>query len=67
MRPALIYPPLTDPTCGYHSLCYLDSYARAQGHAAATIIDANIEAFHYSYADLSYDWLVQQGAAESAR
>ncbi|MFD2767083.1 B12-binding domain-containing radical SAM protein [Micromonospora eburnea] len=66
MRPVLIYPPLTDPTCGYHSLCYLDSYARAQGQAAATIIDANIEAFHHSYTDLPYDWLTRQASVPSA-
>ncbi|GHG47836.1 B12-binding domain-containing radical SAM protein [Streptomyces griseocarneus] len=65
MRPVLIYPPLTDPTCGYHSLCYLDSYARAHGQAAAAIIDANIEAFHHSYTDLPHDWLVQQASAAS--
>ncbi|MFG3419807.1 B12-binding domain-containing radical SAM protein [Micromonospora sp. NPDC048063] len=65
MRPALIYPPLTDPTCGYHSLCYLDSYARAQGQAAATIIDANIEAFHHSYTDVPYDWLMRQASVPS--
>lgn len=65
MRPALIYPPLTDPTSGYHSLCYLDSYARAQGQAAATIIDANIEAFHHSYTATSYEWLTQQASAGS--
>ncbi|MFI6763102.1 B12-binding domain-containing radical SAM protein [Micromonospora sp. NPDC050417] len=66
MRPVLIYPPLTDPTCGYHSLCYLDSYARAHGQAAATIIDANIEAFHHSYTDVSYDWLIRQASDASA-
>lgn len=66
MRPVLIYPPLTDPTCGYHSLCYLDSYARAQGRAAATIIDANIEAFHYSYTKTPYDWLIRQASDISA-
>jgi anaerobic magnesium-protoporphyrin IX monomethyl ester cyclase len=49
VRSVLIYPPVTDPTSGYHSLCYIDSYARAQGLPAADIVDANIEAFHYSY------------------
>ncbi len=49
VRSVLIYPPVTDPTSGYHSLSYIDSYARAQGFPAADIIDANIEAFHYSY------------------
>jgi anaerobic magnesium-protoporphyrin IX monomethyl ester cyclase len=47
-RVALIYPPVTDPTSGYHSLSYLDSYARAQGLPAADLIDANIEAFHHT-------------------
>lgn len=57
VKTALIYPPLTDPTSGYHSLNYLDSYARAQGHRAADIIDANIEAFHHSYTPSAYEWL----------
>jgi hypothetical protein len=48
---ALIYPPVTDPTSGYHSLSYLDTYARSRGLPAADIIDANIEAFHHSYTD----------------
>lgn len=65
MRPALLYPPLTDPTCGYHSLCYLDSYARAQGRPAATVIDCNIEAFHHSYTRLSPDWLGRQASSAS--
>ena len=57
VKAALIYPPLTDPTSGYHSLNYLDSYARAQGHWPAEIIDANIEAFHHSYTPSAYEWL----------
>jgi hypothetical protein len=59
MRPVLIYPPLSDPTSGYHSLCYLDSYARSRGQAAATIVDANIEAFHHTYTPASYQWLTR--------
>ncbi|MFG1743169.1 B12-binding domain-containing radical SAM protein [Micromonospora chalcea] len=57
VKAALVYPPLTDPTSGYHSLNYLDSYARAQGHRPAEIIDANIEAFHHSYTPSAYEWL----------
>jgi anaerobic magnesium-protoporphyrin IX monomethyl ester cyclase len=60
VRAALIYPPLTDPTSGYHSLNYIDSYARAQGHAPADIIDANIEAFHHSYSPAGLDWLERE-------
>src|SRR5262245_62733926 len=56
-RAVLIYPPVTDPTSGYHSLSYLDSYARAQGHQPADMIDANIEAFHHSYSDKGVEWL----------
>lgn len=56
-RVALIYPPVTDPTSGYHSLNYIDSYARAQGKPAADIIDANIEAFHYSFSPPGVAWL----------
>jgi anaerobic magnesium-protoporphyrin IX monomethyl ester cyclase len=56
---ALIYPPLTDPTSGYHSLNYLDSYARSVGHRPATVIDANIEAFHHSYTPSALAWLDQ--------
>ncbi|WP_432842740.1 B12-binding domain-containing radical SAM protein [Dactylosporangium sp. CA-092794] len=54
---ALIYPPITDPTSGYHSLSYLDSYARQRGHAPAEIIDTNIEAFHHSYSAAGAAWL----------
>ncbi len=49
MKSVLLYPPLTDPTSGYHSLSYLDTYARANGHPAADIVDINIEAFHHTY------------------
>ena len=48
MRVELIYPPLTDPTSGYHSLSYLKGYARAHGFGDIRISDANIEAFHHS-------------------
>lgn len=43
----LIYPPVTDPTSGYHSLSYLDAFVRAQGHDAIDILDANIEAIDF--------------------
>jgi hypothetical protein len=54
---ALLYPPITDPTSGYHSLSYLDSYARSRGHRPADIFDTNIEAFHHSYTPAAADWL----------
>jgi anaerobic magnesium-protoporphyrin IX monomethyl ester cyclase len=66
VKAALLYPPLTDPTSGYHSLNYLDSYARAQGHRPADIIDVNIEAFHHSFTPAAYDWLVRELAATPA-
>jgi len=53
----LIYPPITDPTSPYHSLTYLDSYARSCGYPAADIIDVNVEAFHYSYTPAAAAWL----------
>jgi hypothetical protein len=56
----LIYPPVTDPTSGYHSLAYIDSYARAQGYPAADVIDANIEAFHYSFSEPGVEWLTAE-------
>jgi hypothetical protein len=65
VKAALLYPPLTDPTSGYHSLNYLDSYARARGHLPADIIDVNIEAFHHSFTPSAYDWLVRELAAVS--
>jgi len=58
-RAVLIYPPLTDPTSGYHSLSYLDSYARSRGYPAADMIDANIEAFHHSFSPAGVAWLEQ--------
>jgi radical SAM superfamily enzyme YgiQ (UPF0313 family) len=56
-RAALIYPPVTDPTSGYHSLSYLDAYARSRGHAPADIVDANVEAFHYTCGPAGVAWL----------
>ena len=53
----LIYPPITDPTSPYHSLTYLDSYARSRGYRAAEILDVNVEAFHYSYTPAAASWL----------
>jgi hypothetical protein len=53
----LIYPPITDPTSPYHSLTYLDSYARSRGYPAADIVDVNVEAFHYSYTPGAVSWL----------
>ncbi|GIE91015.1 B12-binding domain-containing radical SAM protein [Actinoplanes regularis] len=56
-KAVLIYPPLTDPTSGYHSLSYLDSFARSRGYPAADMIDANIEAFHHSFSPAGVAWL----------
>src|SRR5262245_46383356 len=56
-RAVLLYPPITDPTSGYHSLSYIDSYAVAQGHRPTDLIDVNIEAFHYSYSPKGLAWL----------
>src|SRR5689334_4652395 len=56
----LIYPPVTDPTSGYHSLAYIDSYARAQGHPASDVIDANIEAFHHTFSASGVEWLTAE-------
>lgn len=44
IRCALVYPPLTDPTSGYHSLSYLAGAVRAERDYQISIIDANIEA-----------------------
>jgi anaerobic magnesium-protoporphyrin IX monomethyl ester cyclase len=62
----LIYPPITDPTSPYHSLTYLDSYARSRGYPAAEIVDANVEAFHYSYTPAGAAWLDSTLAAVRA-
>lgn len=48
MKILLLYPPLTDPTSGYHSLVYLASFARSRGFKDIEIVDTNIEALHYS-------------------
>ncbi|ASS76736.1 hypothetical protein CIG75_18525 [Tumebacillus algifaecis] len=48
MSTLLLYPPITDPTSGYHSLIYLETYARQQGFQEIDIIDTNIEAFLYT-------------------
>ena len=47
MKVILIYPPLTDPTCGYLSLPYLASYVRSVRDDEVQIIDANVEALEY--------------------
>lgn len=44
MRVVLIYPPLLDPSAGYHSLAYLKSFAAARRDDAISVIDANIDA-----------------------
>lgn len=62
----LIYPPITDPTSPYHSLSYLDSYARSRGYPAADIVDVNVEAFHYSYTTGAAAWLEAELAAVRA-
>jgi anaerobic magnesium-protoporphyrin IX monomethyl ester cyclase len=62
----LIYPPITDPTSPYHSLTYLDSYARSRGYPAADIVDVNVEAFHYSYTPGATAWLEAELAAVRA-
>jgi anaerobic magnesium-protoporphyrin IX monomethyl ester cyclase len=59
----LLYPPVTDPTSPYHSLTYIDSYARSHGYPAADIIDVNVEAFHHSYTRDAAAWLAEQLAA----
>jgi hypothetical protein len=43
-RAVLLYPPLLDPTAGYHSLGYLKSFAAARGYRDVHVIDANVEA-----------------------
>jgi anaerobic magnesium-protoporphyrin IX monomethyl ester cyclase len=62
----LIFPPITDPTSPYHSLTYLDSYARSRGYPAADIVDVNVEAFHYSYTPGAAAWLKASLAAVRA-
>jgi radical SAM family protein/B12 binding protein len=59
----LLYPPITDPTSPYHSLTYLDSYARSRGYPAADVIDVNVEAFHHSYTPDAAVWLAGRVAA----
>jgi hypothetical protein len=65
-RSLLIYPPVTDPTSPYHSLTYLDSYARSRGYPAAEIVDVNVEAFHYSYTPAAASWLAEALTAARA-
>jgi anaerobic magnesium-protoporphyrin IX monomethyl ester cyclase len=47
VRYLLISPPLTDPTCPYHSIPYLVGAARAAGFTGGRCLDANIEALNY--------------------
>lgn len=48
MRTLLLYPPITDPTSGYHSLCYIETFARREGFQEIDILDTNIEALLHS-------------------
>ncbi|AIQ58712.1 B12-binding domain-containing radical SAM protein [Paenibacillus borealis] len=48
VKTALIYPPISDPTSGYHSLCCLAGYARQFGFEDIDIIDSNIDAWLYN-------------------
>lgn len=60
MKVALIYPPLSDPTCPYLSLPYLASYIRSCRDYDVTIIDANIEALiHCSHPDTVSGMLIK--------
>lgn len=48
VKTALIYPPVSDPTSGYHSLCCLAGYARQFGFDDIDIIDSNIDSWLYT-------------------
>lgn len=48
VKTALIYPPVSDPTSGYHSLCCLAGYARQFGFEDIDIIDSNIDSWLYT-------------------
>lgn len=48
MNILLLYPPITDPTSGYHPLCYLATHAKKSGYDCVDIVDTNIEALNYS-------------------
>ncbi|AIQ51408.1 B12-binding domain-containing radical SAM protein [Paenibacillus sp. FSL R7-0331] len=50
VKTALIYPPVSDPTSGYHSLCCLAGYARQYGFEDIDIIDSNIDSWLYTVA-----------------
>ena len=40
----LVNPPLTDPTCPYHSISYLLAATEAKGLRSGRALDANVEA-----------------------
>ena len=43
----LVNPPLTDPTCPYHSISYLIAAASAVSFGSGRAIDANIDALNH--------------------
>lgn len=43
----LVNPPLTDPTCPYHSISYLLAATEAKGLRSGRALDANVEALNY--------------------
>lgn len=47
VRYLLINPPLTDPTCPYHSISYLVGAASCAGYEDFSCLDANIAALNY--------------------
>lgn len=45
----LLKPPLTDPTAPYHSLVYLASFLKCNGHSNIVVRDLNIEALEFAW------------------
>lgn len=62
VRCLLVHPPVTDPTSGYHSICYLDAAGLAQGFTETDLLDANIEALHHLAEPARVDALCRRNA-----
>ncbi|WP_079525023.1 MULTISPECIES: B12-binding domain-containing radical SAM protein [Halobacillus] len=57
MKTLFLYPPIFDPTSGYHSLSYLKSYIEEHRDYHIDIIDTNIEAIDKTFSKDYYNRL----------
>jgi anaerobic magnesium-protoporphyrin IX monomethyl ester cyclase len=62
IRYLLVNPPLTDPTCPYHSISYLMAAAVDQGFTGGKAVDVNVEALNFMAQPREVDALLELAA-----